>query len=175
MSRTLGPLLDPASPDAIAITIGRKAFILEMLMSALLSLSLPMISLAGIYFYLYSSNVAPIGIIVGVITMSALTSIPLIFYASLRLNAAVLARERIYRATNLVIHKPMEGPLLLRHFPVAGSLKSRSLAAFPGFLGFGLEFVFLFYLTGGSGFIISQIPIGAALVIQTIVAANLLR
>jgi len=176
MSRTLGPTLNPASAEALAITLGRNAFLREVLLAALLSLSLPMVSLAGVYFYLQGGDVNLIGLFVSVITISALTAIPLIFYASLRLNAATLARERAYSgAPEQLIHKPLEGPLLLRRSMVAGSVKSRILAMLPGCIGFGLEFALMYYLTSGSGFFFLHALTGAMLIIQASIAANLLR
>ena len=176
MSRNLGPLLNPGSPKAMAITLGRRAFLHEMVMAALLSLTLPITSLVGVYLYFHSSDVNLIGLMVGVVTVSAVTAIPLICYASLRLNAATLARERVYSdEPERLIHKPFEGPFLLRRSIVAGSVKSRILAMFPGCLGFGLEFALMSYLTGASAFLFLHVPIGGALVIQAFIVANLLR
>ncbi|VVT27679.1 hypothetical protein RV134_350098 [Roseovarius sp. EC-HK134] len=50
MSRTLGPILNPMAPEAMTITLSRRAFLSELLNAALLSLPLPMVSLAGVYF-----------------------------------------------------------------------------------------------------------------------------
>lgn len=176
MSRTLGPILNPMVPEAVTITLDRRAFLSELFKAALLSLPLPMVSLAGVYFYLHNSDVNLIGLIVSVVTISGLTGIPLIFYASLRLNAATLARERVYSgALGQLIHKPLEGPLLLRRSIVAGSVKSRALSMFPMCIGFGLEFVLMSYLTGGGGFFVFYALTGAMLAVQAMIAAKLLR
>lgn len=176
MSRTLGPILNPMAPEAMTITLSRRAFLRELLNAALLSLPLPMVSLAGVYFYFHNSDVNLIGLGVSVVTISALTGIPLIFYASLRLNAATLARERVYSGVpGQLIHKPLEGPLLLRRSMVAGSVKSRALAMFSGCIGFGLEFLLMSYLTGGGGFFVLYALTGAMLAVQAIIAAKLIR
>ncbi len=176
MSRTLGPILNPMAPEAMTITLGRRAFLRELLKAALLSLPLPMVSLAGVYFYFHNRDVNLIGLGVSVVTISALTGVPLIFYASLRLNAATLARERVYSGVpGQLIHKPLEGPLLLRRSMVAGSVKSRALAMFPGCIGFGLEFVLMSYLMGGGGFFVLYALTGAMLTVQAIIAAKLIR
>lgn len=176
MSRNLGPLLNPGSPKAMAITLGRRAFLHEILMAALLSLTFPIPSLVGVYLYFHSSDVNLIGLMVGVVTVSAVTAIPLICYASLRLNAATLARERVYSdEPERLIHKPFEGPLLLRRSIVAGSVRSRILAIFPSCIGFGLEFALMSYLTGTSAFLFLHVLIGGTLVLQAFIVANLLR
>ncbi|MBW4960968.1 hypothetical protein [Sulfitobacter sp. CW3] len=160
----------------MAITLGRKAFLRELVVAALLSLTLPMVSVAGVYFYIHISAMNPIGLALGVIVVSGLTAIPLIFYASLRLNAATLARERASAGVpEQLIHKPLEGPFLLRRSIVAGSVQSRIIAGFPVCIGFGIEFALMAYLTNSIGFLLLHVPIGATLAAQIIIAANLLR
>lgn len=145
-------------------------------MAALLPITFPIPSLVGVYLYYHGSDVNDIGLMVGVATVSAATAIPLIFYASLRLNAATLARERAYSdEPERLMHKPFEGPFLLRRSIVAGSVKSRVLAVFPSCIGFGLEFALMSYLTGASAFLFFHVLIGGTLVIQAFIVANLLR
>lgn len=175
MSRTLGPLLDPMSIEAVSITLGRTAFLRELLLASLLSLSLPVISLAGIYVYQHNSNVNLIGLMIGVISMSAITAIPLVGYASLRLNAAILARERACAgAPEQIVHEPFKGPFMLRRTFVAGSVKSRILSGFPVCIGFGLQFALMSFVTGG-GFLVVFVPLGAWFAVQVAIAARLFR
>ena len=176
MSQGLVSILNPMSTEAMAVTLGRRAFLREMLMSGLLSLSLPLVSLAGIYVYLHTNGVDLVSLAVGVVTVSALTATPLMFYASLRLNAATLARERaVVCASEQLLHKPFEGPFLVRRSIVAGSIRSRILAGFPACIGFGLEFALMWYVTTGSAFMLLHVPIGMMLAVQMLIAVNLLR
>lgn len=176
MSRSLGPVLNPMAAKARAVTLDRAAFLRELLIAALMSLPLPMVSVAGVLFYLHNSTTNLLGLAIGVILVSGLTCIPLIFYASLRLNSATLARERASTVlSEQLIHPPLKGPPFLRNSIVAGSVRSRIMTGFPGCLGFGMEFALLSWLTGGSVIIPLHAPIGVALLAQAIVVAQLLR
>ena len=176
MSLSLGAILNPLSAEAMAITLGRKAFLRELLLAALLPLSLPLVSLVGLYLYLHISSLNLIGLVVSVVVISGIAAVPTIFYASMRLNAATLARERVYSLTpEQLIHKPLQGPILLRRSVVAGSVKSRILAGFPVSVGFGLQFALMSYLIGGGCFLVLQVPLGAFLIVQSMIAVNLLR
>lgn len=83
--------------------------------------------------------------------LAALLALPLVFHASLRLNAATLARERaLAGATPLRVYPAMKGPRMLRSF-VAGSVRSRSLAGFPGMFGIiGAVGAFNCVISGGA-------------------------
>ncbi|MDP0930056.1 hypothetical protein Q0601_23000 [Paracoccus onubensis] len=160
----------------MAVTLGRRAFLREIVIAGLLSLSLPTVFLAGIYVYLHTRGAALIGIAFGVIIISALTAIPLILYASLRFNAAALARERAVLGTSEQrIYQPLKGRFWQLRPMVAVSVRSYVLASFPACIGFGLEFALMSYVTTDSVFMPLHIPIGIMVITQTIIAANLLR
>ena len=176
MSRTLGSVLNPQAAQAMAVELGRRAFLRELVVAVLLSLPLPMVSAAGARLYFYGSTTNLMGLVLGVVVVSALTAAPVMFYASLRLNAATLARERaVVGMHEQVIHPPLKGPLLLRRSMLAGSVRSRIIAGLPICIGFGLEFALLAYLTGSSGFLLVHVPIGAMLLAQMILAERLVR
>lgn len=175
MSRTLGPVFNPLAAKARAVTLGRAAFLRELLIAALMSLPFPMVSIAGFVFYWHNSTNL-VGIMFGVLLVSVLTCIPLIFYASLRLNSATLARERASTVVSeQLIYPPHKGPPFLRNSSVAGSVKSRIMSCFPVCLGFGMEFALLSWLTGSSAIVLLHVPIGVAFLAQAIVVAQLLR
>ncbi len=177
MPQALVSILNPMSAEAMTVTLGRRAFLREMFVASLLSLSLPMVSLAGIYIFSHTtSGVNLVGLAVGVIFVSVLTAIPLMFYASLRLNAAALARERAaLGVSEQQLNEPFQGPFWVRRYIVAGSVRSRILAGFPACIGFAVEFALMSYVTTGSAIMLLHVPIGIMLAIQAIIAASLLR
>ncbi len=175
MSQAVVSILNPMSAEAMAVTLGRRAFLREVLLAGLLSLSLPVISLAGVHIYLQTSGVNLIGFAIGLVTVSAITAIPLMFYAALRLNSATLARERaVIGVAKQQLHKPFEGPFLLRRSIVAGSVRSRVVLGLPVCIGFGLQFAYMSYMMTGSAFVFFHVPIGIILAVQIGIVLNLL-
>ena len=175
MSKTLGPLLAPQSPQAIAIVLSRGAFLRELVISMAFGLTLPMSILGTTYLAAGFNLDKPVAFGVISVTISAIFAMPIMFYAMLRLNAAVLARERAYlREQNQTIHAALQGPIWLRRSFMAGSVKSRILSALPGFVGFGFIFVWPVSMLNVP-FTGLHLVVVLVLVVQGLVAIGLLR
>ena len=176
MSQAGASIFNPMSAASRAVTLGPRAFLREIIIAGLLSLSLPLISIAAYCIYLQNPGVDIVGLAIGVVTMSAVTAIPLIVYASLRLNAATLARERaVFGASGQRIYEPLEGPVLMRNTIVAGSIRSRFLSGFPTVIGFSIQAALMWYAVTGIAFTFVHIPLAIILAIQVVIAADLLR
>jgi type IV secretory pathway VirB3-like protein len=141
MSKALGPLLDPRSPQAIAIILSRGAFFRELVIAIAFGLTLPASILGSTYLAAGLNLENPVAFGFFSVTLSAIFAMSIMFYAMLRLNAAVLARERAcLHEQGQTIHAALQGPIWLRSSFVAGSVKSRILCTLPGFVGFGFLF-----------------------------------
>lgn len=175
MSKFPVSIMDPESNEATALTLGRRAFFREIVIAGLLSFPLPTVFLGGVYVYRHAGNINLPVFAIALVLIFGLTTIPLIFYASFRLNAATLARERaITGSSKQRLYPPLKGPFLL-HSIVAGSLRSRILAGFPACIGFGLLFALMSYVTTDSAIMPLHFPIGMLAAIQALVIAHLLR
>lgn len=174
MSQGVVSILNPKSAEAMAVTLGRPAFLREIAIAALLSLSMPLACLVGVY--LHASGADLLRIAIGTTAAVAIIAVPLLFYASFRLNAATLARERaVIGSAEQQIHPPMKGPILLRRSMVAGSIRSRMLAGFPFCAGSVLAFAGAAYVIGDSRILMLCVPPGIMLVVQATIASKLLR
>lgn len=172
MSQRVVSILNPMSEAALSVTLGRRVFLREVVLAVFLAVPLPLMVLAGLYLFV---SIANPGIAIGTVVLVSLTAIPLLFYASLRLNAATLARERVFLGGSTGhISAPLKGPLLLRRSMVAGSVKSRVLAGMPGCLGFGAVFATLSFATGGGLFMPLHVPLGALFLVQLGIISQLL-
>ncbi|MFM7334923.1 MAG: hypothetical protein ACKO1H_11020 [Tabrizicola sp.] len=157
----------------MAVTLGRRAFVRELALAFLFSLPLPMICLLGVY----SSGLFPNVLVaaLGTVLAALILAVPLLWYASFRLNAATLARERaVIGPDKQKIYLPMGGPLLSQSM-VAGSLRSRILGGLPVTMGGILAFAIMGYVTRGSVFLPPlHIILDIALAIEAVVAVELL-
>lgn len=175
MSKFPVSILDPDSSEATALTLGRGAFLREIVIAGLLSFPLPIVFLGGVYVYRHAGDINLPVFTIALVLISGLTTIPLIFYASFRLNAATLARERAIAGSSMQrLYPPLKGPFLL-HSIVAGSLKSRILAGFPACIGFGLLFALMSHVTTDSAIMPLHFPIGILAAIQALIITHLLR
>ena len=175
MSIFLGSILNPESDKATALTLGRGAFLREIDIAGLLSIPLPPVFLCGLYVYRHAGGINLLDIAIAPILISGLTTIPLIFYASFRLNAATLARERaIAGSSEPRIYPPLKGPFLL-HSIVAGLVRSRILASFPACIGFGLLFALMSHMTTDRALMPLHFPIGVLAAVQALIITHLLR
>jgi hypothetical protein len=173
MSQRIVSILDPPSAEAVKIILGRRMFLHEIGLACLLSLALPALYLGGALLFL--SGVEPVGLAIGTVTCAAVTAIPLLAYASLRLNAATLARERAVQDLPAPdIHAPLQGPALLRS-GFAGSVRSRLLSGLPSCIGFGITFAGMSWEATGSLFSPLHLPLGILLVVQARIILGLLR
>lgn len=175
MSQKVVSILNPSAPEALVVTLGRRAFLREIALAVLLSLPLPLILLLGVYFARFFPNLLAAGI--GTILFAAIFAMPLLWYAFIRLNAATLARERaVIGNLKQKIYPAMGGPLFYRNSMVAGSVRSRILGGLPVTTGGILAFAVMGYVTSGSLFLPPlHILLGIALAIQVFVLAELLR
>jgi len=168
-------ILNPESDKATAPTLGRGAFLREIVIAGLLSIPLPLVFLGGLYVYRHAGGMNLFDIAMALILISALTTIPLIFYASFRLNAATLARERaIAGSSEQRTYPPLKGPFLL-HSIVASSVRSRILAALPPCIGFGLLFALMSHMTTDRALMPLHFPIGMLAAVQALIITHLLR
>jgi hypothetical protein len=167
-------ILNPMAPEALAVTLGRRAFLREVAFAVLLSLPTPVIPLLGIYFFPAGGNL--IALAFGIIAAVGMLAIPILWYASIRLNAATLARERaVVGGSEQKIYPPMRGPFLVSRSIVAGSIRSLILAGLPVTTGGILVFAVIAYATSGSLFMpLLHFLLGIGLVIQGFVAVELL-
>ncbi len=127
----LSDILNPQSKEALERTLGRGPFLKEILLAfvpaVLLILSLAIFVLVVPRFDTNPSVVVILGLCAFIVLV-----MPTCFYATLRLNAAVLARERkVFGQNAQIIHAPLRGPHLLRSSMVAGTVRSRLLAGLP--------------------------------------------
>lgn len=167
-------ILNPLSAEAMAVTLGRGAFLREIAIAALLSLAVPLACLVGVYLHISGANLLAVAI--GTITAATIIAGPVLFYASFRLNAATLARERaVVGGSEQRIHPPLKGPLLFRRSMISGSVRSRILSGFPACIGFGLVFAVASYIMADSRIMILCVPPGIMLAAQAAIATNLLR
>lgn len=174
MPAVVKSILNPLSLEAVAARLGPWAFFRELLIALILSLSLPLVWVIGTVVLHQTSSSNLLGVTVGVIVAMALIAIPLTFYASLRLNAATLARERaVMGAENVRVHAAFQGPFLLKRSFLPGSTRSRILSGFPSCIGFGLVFALMSYATSGSPWTILHLLLGAAIAVQAIVIVSL--
>jgi len=167
-------ILNPMAPEALAVTLGRRAFLREIALAVLLSLPAPVFPILGIYFFPAGGNL--IAFAICTISAAAIFAVPILWYASFRLNAAALARERaVVGGDRQKIYPPMRGPFLLSRSMVAGSIRSLMLAGLPVTTGSILAFAVVAYATSGSFFMpLLHGFLGIGLVIQGFVAVELL-
>lgn len=146
-------VLDPMSGEGATEILDARAFLREVGIAALLALPLPLVGALAGWAYLVLEGKTLTLVLIGPVFLGAVIAMPVVFYASLRLNAATLARERalaLAGATPLRVYPAMKGPRMLRSF-VAGSVRSRLLAGFPGMFGItGAAFVFTCLIHGGA-------------------------
>lgn len=175
MSQSVVSILDPLSAEAVAVPWGRRAYLREIVIALLWSLSLPLVSFAGIVVFVLTKSTNIVLLAITLVTISAVTAIPALVYAGLRLNAATLARERAaFGPSRVKINKARQGPFFERRSIVAGSTRSRFVASLPGSVGFCLEFALVSYLFTGSARTFLNVPIGILLAIQLVVVTELL-
>ncbi len=131
-SERITSLLDPNSDAARAVSLGRSAFLRELIIALLCSTSAPSIILAGLWFI---RDGAPIGLTVILIWLTIIcVAGPIIIYSTLRMNAAALGRQRrIHGPDGFVIHKPMSGPWGGARVPLSGSTKSRTIGGISSY------------------------------------------
>jgi hypothetical protein len=175
MSRDLVSILNPTLPEALKVTLGRRVFVREIALSLLLSLPVPMVCMLAISLSQTATDLAAVAI--GTISAVAVMAMPILFYASFRMNAATLARERaVLPPGTQRIHGAMKGPFLLRNAMVAGSVRSRIRTGFPVTIAGILTFSVVAYLTMGSLVMPLLHPLlGIVLLLQGFVMFKLLR
>ena len=174
VSQKVVSILNPSAPEALSVTLGRRAFLREIAVAVLLSLPLPLILLLGGYVARFFSNPLAAGLVT--ILFAAIFAMPLLWYAFFRLNAATLARERaVIGRDKQKIHPAMGGPLFYRRSMVAGSFRSRALGGLSVTIGGILAFAIMGYVTRGSVFLPPlHFILGIALAIEVVVAVELL-
>lgn len=174
MSGGVTSVLNPMSAEAVAVRLGPKAFGRELLLALALSLPLPLVFLAGSYFFHQTIGTNRIGLAIAFVVICGLTAVSLIIYASLRLNAATLARERAMLGSDGVrVHSPFKGPWLLKRSFVPGSTRSRLLSGLPACVSFGILFGLMSQATTGSPLVILHLPLGLAIAVQVLVVVSL--
>lgn len=132
----LSDILHPQSKEALERTLGRGPFFKEILLAFVPAVLLILISAIFVLVVQQFNTNPPVVVILGLCAFVVLV-LPTCFYATLRLNAAVLARERkVFGQKAQIVHAPLKGPHLLRRSMVAGSVRSRLLAALPAFAMF---------------------------------------
>ena len=152
----LSDILHPQSKEALDRTLGRGPFLKEILLAFVPAVLLILIlAIFALVVPRFDTNPS-VAVILGLCAFIVLVP-PVCFYATLRLNAAVLARERkVFGQNAQIIHAPLRGPHLLRRSIVAGSVRSRLLAALPAFAMFWTLFMAFGFLwnpeTGATGF-----------------------
>jgi hypothetical protein len=174
MSQVVVSIMNPMAPEALAVTLGRKAFLREIALAVLLSLPPSLICLLGVFLFPAGANLVAAAI--GIITAVAIFAVPILWYASFRLNAATLARERaVIGSAEQKIYRAMEGPFFYRRSMVAGSVRSRILGGLPITTGGITVFAVMAYVTSGSIFMpLLHVLLGIGLVIEGFVAFELL-
>jgi hypothetical protein len=174
VSQAFGSILNPMAPEALAVTLGRRAFLGEIGVAVLLSLVAPVVCLLGVYASSFGANL--LAVLIGTITAVAIFAVPTLWYASFRMNAASLARERaVTGREGQKIHPTMSATLFLGRSMVAGSIRSRILSGLPITLGGILAFAVLAYVTTGSVFMpLLHVLLGVGLLVEICVASELL-
>jgi hypothetical protein len=176
MSGGVTSVLNPMSAEAVAVRLGPRAFGRELLLALALSLSLPLVFLAGSYLFHETIGTKRIGLAIAFALIFGLTAMLLIVYASLRLNAATLARERATLGSEeVLVHSPFKGPWLLKRSFVPGSTRSRLLSGLPACVGFGIPFGLMSYATTGSPLMVLHLPLGLTIAVQVLVVASLFQ
>lgn len=170
----LSDILHPQSKEALDRTLGRGPFLKEILLAFVPAVLLILI-LAIFVLVIQRFNTNPFVIIILGLCAIIVLVLPTCFYATLRLNAAVLARERkVFGQNAQIIHAPLRGPHLLRRSMVAGSVRSRLLAGLPAIAMFWPLFLIFGFLwnpeTGVTGI---GIFVSVILVANTIALAHL--
>lgn len=174
MSQRVVSLLDPTSARAMAVVLERRAYVRELALCCLSSLVLPLACLIGLY--LYSRGADLLGVAIGTVMAAAIIGVPVLGYASLRVNAACLARERgLDRATGDRVYRPLRGPIGFANTIVAGSSRSRTIAALPATLGVLMVLTVMSFVTSGTLFHIVHLPFGLIMIFQAAVASSLMR
>jgi hypothetical protein len=174
VSQTVVSIMNPMAQEALTVTLGRRTFLREIALAVVLSLPVPLICLLAVSLAPFGPSLLAVAI--GTILTVAIFGMPILWYASFRLNAATLARERAVIGTaKQKIYRAMEGPFFLRHSMVAGSVRSRILGGLPVTIGGMLAFAVMAYATSGSIFMpLLHVLLGICLVIQYFVAVELL-
>ncbi|NEX47318.1 hypothetical protein [Pseudotabrizicola algicola] len=166
-------ILDPTSAAASHVVLGRAAYLRELAIAAGLSVAMPAAVLIGVALFHLGYSLVAAAIIASAI--NTVTAVPLMVYATLRLNAASLARERcVISPRTHRIYQPLRGPLRWGGHYFAGSTRSRTISGLPGSLAAAMVFAVFALVTEDSMFRYFHIPIGLVLLLQAAVAASLL-
>lgn len=176
MSIGVDSILNPRSEQSLTVTLDRKSYLREILISLLLSLFLSLLSLAGAYVYKQSDGIDIVGFIVICFTFALIFAAPPLWYAMFRLNAATLARERaVFGAPNQKIHASLKGPPTMGNTMVASSVRSRIVSSFAVNISAALALSIGCYVVTGSAFTFIHVIIGIILIVQAVNIAVLLR
>ena len=167
--------LNPLSAEAAATRLGKWAFLREILIAFVLSLPLPLVWLIGEIVWHQTPNANRLGVAVGIVAASFLIAGPVALYASVRLNAASVARERTVRGADKVrIHRFYGMAWPYRRSLLPSSTRSRILCCFPACVSFGLLFAQVSHAMTGSPWTYMHLFLVGFIIVQAIVAASLL-
>ncbi|MBK4217332.1 hypothetical protein JJJ17_15485 [Paracoccus caeni] len=164
-------ILNPTTPEAMEQVLDRPQYLRQLGVIFLLSLPLPLtIEVAS--RVIHQSSV-PVEISVYAVCGFVLL-LPLVLYASMRLNVVIIARERaMFGPGEPRLHAPFHGPLMIRRSPFTGSTRSRFAMGLPWTSGLMVFFSQAFRATDG-GFSIVVLAVVLMVIAQVALLIRLL-
>jgi hypothetical protein len=169
--------LNPLSAEAVATRLGKWAFLREILIALVLSLPLPLVWVIGETVWHQTPKANRLGVAVGMFVAAYVIAGPVLLYASVRLNAASVARERTVKGAGKVrIHRfyGMAWPFPRPRAILPSSTRSRILCCFPACVSFGLLFAKVSHAMTGSPWTDIHLLLVGFILVQAMVAVSLL-